>query len=44
MLVADPETFPGAEPLYRSKDSLTIWQFKATGSTRKTLRGPFGGG
>jgi hypothetical protein len=30
MLVADPETLPGAEPLYRSKDSLTICKFKAT--------------
>lgn len=38
MLVADPETLPGAEPLYRSKDSLTIWKFKATGETGKTLQ------
>jgi hypothetical protein len=30
MLVADPEPFPGAEPLYVLKDSLTIRMFKAT--------------
>jgi hypothetical protein len=43
MLVADPETLPGAEPLYRLKDSLTIRQFKATGVARKTLRAPVAG-
>ncbi len=31
MLVADPEPFPGAEPLYKEENSLTIRQFKATG-------------
>lgn len=38
MLVADPEPYPGAEPLYGQKDSLPIRRFKATGRNGESLR------